>query len=66
MLSGSDSHDFICRIHGRDHYTREVLDDYESEVDLRKAYIQGKILKNLDIKAGRQIVVWGKSDNIRM
>lgn len=66
FVSGSDSHDFIYRIHGRDHYTPEVLDDYESEVDLRKAYLQGKILKNLDIKAGRQIVVWGKSDNIRV
>jgi hypothetical protein len=66
FISGSDSHDFIYRIHGRDQYTSEILDDYESEVDLREAYVRGKILKNLDIKAGRQIVVWGKSDNIRL
>jgi hypothetical protein len=66
FVSGSDSHDFIYRIHGRDTYTQEVLDDYESEVDLRKAYIRGSIFKSLDLKVGRQIVVWGKSDNIRV
>lgn len=32
---------------------------------MRKAYLQGKITDSLDIKTGRQIVVWGKSDNIR-
>ncbi len=66
FMSGSDSHDYIYQIHGRDTYTSEVRDDYESEVDLRKAYIRGSILKNLDLKVGRQIVVWGKSDNIRV
>ena len=29
-------------------------------------YIQGSLTKSLDVKIGRQIVVWGKSDNIRV
>jgi hypothetical protein len=40
--------------------------DYEHEINLNEAYISGKINDNLDFKIGKQIVVWGKSDNIRI
>jgi len=66
FLSGDGFHDFVYSIRGRDNYTSEVLDNYETEAELRKAYLRGKITKKLDLKAGRQIVVWGKSDNIRV
>lgn len=50
----------------RDLYTDDYLDEYEREVELGEAYVQGDITENLDIKIGRQIVVWGKSDNLRV
>ncbi|MCP4695895.1 MAG: hypothetical protein GY862_03450 [Gammaproteobacteria bacterium] len=31
-----------------------------------EAYLQGSLAKHLDLKIGRQIVVWGKSDNLRV
>jgi hypothetical protein len=70
LVSGKSFYDFAYRINGQndynDNYTDEVIDDYESEIELREAYLLGSITKNMDIKIGRQIVVWGKSDNIRV
>jgi hypothetical protein len=65
-ISGRMFHDFVYGIRGRDNYTDDVLDQYENEAEIREAYIQGRLLPSVDIKFGRQIVVWGKSDNIRV
>ena len=37
----------------------------EEEQEFKEAYIQGT-MGNFDLKIGRQITVWGKSDNIRI
>ncbi|MBW2544027.1 MAG: DUF1302 family protein [Deltaproteobacteria bacterium] len=65
-ISGKGAYDFAYEIRGRDEFTDNVLDNYEKELELGETYIQGSLTKNLDIKLGRQIVVWGKSDNIRV
>ncbi len=43
-----------------------IPNNYESGFDINELYLQGKIGKNIDFRVGRQIVVWGKSDNIRV
>ena len=50
----------------RQFYTEDFIDQYESELRLDEAYLQGGLGSKLDLKIGRQIVVWGKSDNIRI
>ncbi len=65
-ISAKGAYDFAYAIKGRDEFTDEVLDNYEKELELGETYIQGSLTKSLDIKLGRQIVVWGKSDNIRV
>jgi hypothetical protein len=57
--------DFIYQLRDQD-YTDEVLDDYRQEIELDELYIQGSLTRSLDLKLGRQIVVWGKSDNLRV
>ncbi|VAX19000.1 hypothetical protein MNBD_NITROSPINAE01-1967 [hydrothermal vent metagenome] len=59
-------YDMAYAINGRDRYTSDVLQTYENETELREAYLHGELSRNLDIKFGRQIVVWGKSDNVRV
>ncbi len=65
-VGGKAFYDGIYSVQGREEYTSYVLDEYEDEVELREAYVQGKLTDKLDLKMGRQIVVWGKSDNIRI
>ncbi|TDG11389.1 DUF1302 family protein [Seongchinamella unica] len=59
-------YDFAYLINGRSGYTNQVLRHYESELEFQDTYLRGSLGTNLDIKLGRQIVVWGKSDNLRV
>jgi len=59
-------YDASWAINGRDNYTQDVLDTYESFYDIKDAYIQGTLSSSVDLKIGRQIVIWGKSDSIRI
>ena len=59
-------YDAIYSLKGREDYTHQELDGLESEIELFDAYVEGKILGNLDFKIGRQVVVWGRSDTIRV
>ncbi len=51
---------------GRYHYSNDSLNTYESELEIGEGYLLGSLTDNLDIKIGRQIVVWGKSDSLRV
>jgi hypothetical protein len=59
-------YDAIYVLKGRSDYTQQTLDALESEIELFDAYVEGKWLENLDYKIGRQVVVWGRSDTIRV
>ena len=65
-VAGHGFYDFAYRIRGRNNFTDEVLDDYENELEFDEVWLQGSLAKSFDLKTGRQFVVWGKSDNIRI
>ncbi|MFC1878048.1 DUF1302 family protein, partial [Thermodesulfobacteriota bacterium] len=65
-ISGSAFYDAAYDINGRDSYTDDVQDNYIEDVELLETYVQGSLLRYLDVKAGRQVVVWGKLDNLRV
>lgn len=66
FVSGKGFYDAAYRIRGRGDFTDAVLDGYEDELELREAWILVNPVPKLDVKIGRQIAVWGKSDNIRV
>ena len=47
-------------------YTSQEEDSLQSEVELFDAYVEGSISEQLDFRIGRQVVVWGRSDTIRI
>ncbi len=59
-------YDAIYDIRGEDKYSSDELDELQSEVELYDAYLEGSLSSNLDMKLGRQVVVWGRSDTIRI
>ena len=65
-IGGHGFYDFAYRIQGRNDFTQEVLDENEDELEFDEVWLLGSLTDRLDLKAGRQIVVWGKSDNIRV
>lgn len=66
LFTGKGFYDFAYDINGREKYTKELLDLCESDAELNEAYIQGELFHGIDLKIGRQVVVWGKSENIRV
>ncbi|MCG8549200.1 MAG: hypothetical protein MI799_02220 [Desulfobacterales bacterium] len=66
FASGLAGHDFIYSVKGRGSYTDEVLKTDETQTELRELYLQASPGTHLDIKTGRQIVVWGTSDYVRV
>lgn len=59
-------YDLAYRINGRSQYTNQVLRHYESELEFQDTFLRGSLASSVDIKLGRQIVVWGTSDNLRV
>ena len=58
--------DAIYELRGGDEFTSQVRNEYEEEFEFEDVYIQGRLTDQLDTKIGRQIVVWGAFDNIRV
>jgi hypothetical protein len=65
-LAGYGFYDWAYLINGRDEYTDDVIDHYEWEVDFQEVWVEGNPIGDLDMKLGRQIVNWGRSDSLRV
>lgn len=59
-------YDWFYELQGQDRFSRTVLDTQRSETEWHEVYIQGDLLENLNLKTGRQILSWGRSDNLRV
>ena len=59
-------YDAIYDIKGTEKFSSQERKQLQSEVELFDAYIEGSITDSFDMKLGRQVVVWGRSDTIRV
>ncbi|MDY6881405.1 MAG: DUF1302 family protein [Thermodesulfobacteriota bacterium] len=65
-ISGHIFHDWVYGILDRNNFTHDLLDENETEVELGETYILGRLGPDIDLKFGRQIVVWGTSESLRV
>ncbi|MBF0351803.1 MAG: hypothetical protein HQM11_12290 [SAR324 cluster bacterium] len=65
-VSAKASHDLFYSLQDRSRFSEEVLREHETEAELREVYIQSNLPFSVDLKFGRQILVWGKSDYLRV
>jgi hypothetical protein len=65
-MNGKAYYDAIYDIRGKEKYSSDELHALRDEVELFDAYIEGSLTDNLDMKLGHQVVVWGRSDTIRI
>lgn len=66
LASANFSYDAIFSYNDRHLYQQSYIDDEEIEAEIRELHLGGRVSSNMDIKVGRQILVWGNSDNIRV
>ena len=65
-VSGFGFYDVIYRLRDRDEYTNDALRTYEDDVELLEAWVRGSPHPKVDLKLGRQILNWGRSDTLRV
>ena len=59
-------YDFAYPIHGQEKYTQSVIDDYLLEAEILDLWVAGSVTPWLDLKLGRQVVDWGRSESLRV
>ena len=65
LLSGYAWHDLVYDYQDND-YSSDVLDVYETDAQIQDSYVQGQLSERWDVWLGRQVVVWGFADNLRV
>ena len=65
-MNAKGYYDAIYDLRGEEKYSQDERDELQTEVELFDAYVEGSLSDNLDMKLGRQVVVWGRSDTIRV
>lgn len=65
-VAGFGFYDWAYFANGRRSYSDDVIDQYEWEVDFQEVWVLGSPFEDFDLKIGRQVVNWGRSDNLRV
>ena len=56
------SYDFAYHLEGRDEFTKDTLDVYESDTRLQEAYLDFDFASWFNLRSGRQYFTWGESE----
>ena len=59
-------YDMAYALNGRNHYPDAALETYESNLEIGSLWWQSSLTPNLDVKLGRQIMVQGSADMLRV
>ena len=65
-LAGQGSRDVVYPIKKRDEFTHAVLQSYEAGLEVTELWVRASPIPKVDLKVGRQVVVWGRSDTLRV
>lgn len=60
------AHDLVYGVRGRGDYADTVKNSFERDVNLGELYANTALTDGLELTVGRQTVVWGTSDNLRV
>ena len=62
----SVAHETIYQMRGSNDYAAAVKSSFEQDINLGEVYLGTELTDNLELTVGRQIVVWGTSENLRV
>jgi len=60
-IDWSGFYDLAYRLQGRDQFTQETLDTYETDSEMNEMYIDGDLNNWFNIRIGRQFFGWGET-----
>jgi len=59
-------HELVYRMRGRGDYPDTVKTSFERDVNLGEVYVNSKLSDGIELTLGRQTIVWGTSENLRV
>ncbi|MBL4615617.1 MAG: hypothetical protein JKY27_12180 [Magnetovibrio sp.] len=62
----SAAHEMVYSLRGRNDYNDTVKNSFERDVILGEAYISAELGNGFELTLGRQTIVWGTSENLRV
>jgi hypothetical protein len=65
-LAGGGFYDVAYLLNGRHDYTSDVRRAYERDAEVGEMWLRGVLGDAVDFKLGRQIVIWGRSETLRV
>ena len=60
------AHELVYGVRGRGDYSAPVKNSFERDVNLGEIYVSTELADGLELTLGRQTVVWGTSENLRV
>lgn len=60
------AHELLYGVRGRGDYSAPVKNSFERDVNLGEIYVSTELADGLELTLGRQTVVWGTSENLRV
>lgn len=60
------AHELVYRLRGRGDYPNTVKGSFERDVNLGELYVGSQLSDGVELTLGRQTVVWGTSENLRV
>lgn len=63
---GKAFRDLVYDQRGRERFDDRVIDRHASETEWSEVYLRGEFGSGWELKSGRQLLVWGRSDNLRV
>ncbi|MCE2390645.1 MAG: hypothetical protein J4G09_04100 [Proteobacteria bacterium] len=65
-VAGRGFRDYFYAIEGRETFPRGVLERHQRELEFQELWIRGSPRPDIDLQFGRQVLSWGRSDNLRV
>jgi len=66
LAEASLAHDLVYTVRGRNNYNDTVKNSFERDANLGELYASARFTDELELTVGRQIIVWGTSENLRV
>lgn len=66
LVEVSASEELVYRVRGRNDYPDTVTSSFERDVNLGEVYASAELSNGFELTLGRQTVVWGTSENLRV
>ncbi|MFQ5514109.1 MAG: DUF1302 family protein [Myxococcota bacterium] len=65
-IQGKGFHDWAYAMQGRSDFRGRTLEDHETDLEFQELWVAGALHPRLDLRFGRQIVNWGRSETLRI